>query len=217
MAWRGTALFIVAVAGLLIALKEPGLVLQGFVLVSFAMLGVFAALVARRNGRVEPSDRRLLRVPDALRGLRRLARLRLRNPFDEFEDAEEEIVVDPRADEEQSVERPDDTDVARRLIDRLAPPASDPTDDLGPWTHEEFLAELLREGEDLRSLGRLVKSDLGAYTTQLAKGLAAARAGRYEECSLSMQLANQRLRAQLQAALARELPTLRSSLSFPRR
>jgi hypothetical protein len=217
MAWRGTALSILAIAGLLVALKEPGLVLQGFVLVSFAMLGVFAALVARRNGRWEPSQRERPRLPAALRDLRRLVTLYRRDPLADLEVDRATIEEDPWADEEQAVPHRDDPGVARELIDRLAPPAVDPIDDLGPWTHEEFLAELLREGEDLRSLGRLVKVDLGAYTTQLANGLAAARAGRYEECGLSLQLANQRLRGQLQDDLAKEWPTLRSSLSFGRR
>lgn len=189
-------------------------------MISFGMLGVFAVLVARRNARSELSDGRLLRIPDALRELKRRATVRRRDPFDAFDDFEgedENIEADPWADEEKAVKRAEDPGVARRLIDRLVPPAGDPTDDLGPWTHEEFLAELLGEGEDLRSLGRLVRLDLGTYTTQLAKSLAAARAGRYEECGLALQLANQRLRAQLEAALAKELPTLGSRPSFQRR
>ena len=217
MAWRGTALFILAIAGLLIALKEPFLVLQGFVMVSFAMLGVFAALVARRNVSWELSARERPRLLAALRDLRRLATLRRRDLLDDFEDDRAAIEEDPWADEEQAVPHQDGPGVARDLIDRLAPPPVDPIDDLGPWSHEEFLAELLREAEDLRSLGRLVKVDLGAYTTQLAQGLAAARAGRYEECGVSLLLANQRLRAQLQDALAKEWPTHRPSLSFGRR
>lgn len=217
MTRRGTALFILAIAGLLIALKEPALVLQGFVMVSFAMLGVFAALVARRTGRRQLSDREWPRLPAALRDLRRLATLGRRDPFDDFADDRAKIEEDPWADEEQAVPHPNGPGVAREVIDRLAPPAVDPINDLGPWTPEEFLADLLREGADLRSLGRLVKVDLGAYTVQLAKGLAAARAGRYEECGLSLQLANQRLRGQLQDALAKEWPTHRSSRSLGRR
>ena len=106
--------------------------------------------------------------------------------------------------------RVEDHAMARRLAQRLAPPAPDAAVDGRRSAHHETFAELLREGEDLRALGRLLKLDLNAYGSQLAKGLAAARAGRFEQCGLYLQVANERLRFQVHAALAEELLSLRT-------
>lgn len=190
-------------------------------MVAFAVLGVFAALVARRNVGSEPPVRRLTRVPDALRELKNLLRVPRSDPFDDFDDFDDvplQAHVDPWTAREKVVDRREDQDpsVARQLVQRLAPPAGDPIDELGPLSDQEVLAELLREGEDLRSLGRLLKVDLAAYTMQLSKALSAARIGRLEECDLSLQAANVRLRQRLESAVAKELPRLKS-LSFQRR
>jgi len=97
-----------------------------------------------------------------------------------------------------------------RLLSQLpAPPAPDTALDHRS-SHNETFAELLREGEDLRALGRLLKLDLTPYGNQLSKALAAARAGRFEQCGLYLQVANERLRFQVHAALAEELLSLRS-------
>src|SRR5207302_650568 len=119
------------------------------------------------------------------------------------------IPSDPRP-EEEDVVRVEDHAMARRLAQRLAPPAPDAAVDGRRSAHHETFAELLREGEDLRALGRLLKLDLNAYGSQLAKGLAAARAGRFEQCGLYLQVANERLRFQVHAALAEELLSLRT-------
>src|SRR5438132_11213846 len=72
--WRSTVLFIVAVAGILFAVATRSLVvLQGLTMIAFAILGVLAVVVVRRGARSIPSDPRLARVADRLRGLRRPA------------------------------------------------------------------------------------------------------------------------------------------------
>lgn len=191
-------------------------------MVAFAGLGVFAALVARKNVGSESPARRLTRVPDALRELKSLMRVPRWDPFDDFDfdldDVPPQASVDPWTTRQRVVEEREDQDptVACELVERLAPLAGDPIDELLPPSHQEVLVELLREGEDLRSLGRLLKVDLDAYTKQLSKALSAARIGRLEECDLSLQFANVRLRERLESAIAKELPRFRS-LSFQRR
>ena len=72
-------------------------------------------------------------------------------------------------------------------------------------SRRESFTELLREGEDLRTLARLLKLDLTTYGNQLTKGLASARQGRFDQCGLYLQVANERLRFQVHAALAEAL------------
>ena len=208
--WRSTVLFIVAIAGILLAVATRSLVvLQALTMVSFALLGVFAVVLVRRGAHSIPSDPRLARVADRLRELRRLAAAARQNSLDNLDGGSQEIDVYPWP-EEEDVVRVEDHSMARRLAERLAPPAPDATVEGRRSAHHETFAELLREGEDLRALGRLLKLDLNAYGSQLSKGLAAARSGRFEQCGLYLQVANERLRFQVHAALAEELLSLRT-------
>src|SRR5216117_145729 len=208
MHWRSAVLLIVAGAGILIAIAAPKLiVLQSLVMVSSAMLGVVAVVLVRRGARSQPSDPRIARVSQRLHELRRLAAARQQS-LANLDGNPESIAVYPWP-EEEDVVRVEDHSVARRLTERLAPPAPDTALDHRS-SHNETFAELLREGEDLRALGRLLKLDLTPYGNQLSKALAAARAGRFEQCGLYLQVANERLRFQVHAALAEELLSLRS-------
>src|SRR5213079_1268008 len=176
--WRSTVLFIVAVAGILFAVATRSLVvLQGLTMIAFAILGVLAVVLVRRGARSIPSDPRLARVADRLRELRRLAASARQDSLEHLDGGRQTINVYPWP-EEEDVVRVEDHAMARRLAQRLAPPAPETAVDHRP-SHNETFAELLREGEDLRALGRLLKLDLTAYGNQLSKALAAARAGRF--------------------------------------
>src|SRR6059058_6257175 len=210
MHWRSAVLLIVAGAGILIAIAAPKLiVLQSLVMVSSAMLGVVAVVLVRRGARSLPSDPRIARVSQRLHELRRLAAAARQQSLANLDGNPESIAVYPWP-EEEDVVRVEDHSMARRLAERLAPHAPDAAVEGRRSAHHETFAELLREGEDLRALGRLLKLDLNAYGSQLAKGLAAARAGRFEQCGLYLQVANERLRFQVHAALAEELLSLRT-------
>ncbi|TLZ97050.1 MAG: hypothetical protein E6J99_09810, partial [Methanobacteriota archaeon] len=187
MHWRSAVLLIVAGAGILIAIAAPKLiVLQSLVMVSSAMLGVVAVVLVRRGARSLPSDPRIARVSQRLHELRRLAAAARQQSLANLDGNPESIAVYPWP-EEEDVVRVEDHSVARRLTERLAPPAPETSVDHRP-SHNETFAELLREGEDLRALGRLLKLDLTAYGNQLSKALAAARAGRFEQCGLYLQV-----------------------------
>lgn len=216
MAWRGLALVVVIAAGAFAAVMEPWLILQGFVLVSFALLGVFAALLLRRSTRPEAVALGAARVASGLRELRRVA-VSVRPQTFGFPKRTPQPVSSPRPRERKAGPPQDDQAGARQLIQRLAPPASETGDNLEPLSQREMLAELLREAEDLRSLGRLLKLDLTGYAGQVAQGLQAAQAGRLDECILSVQFANTRLRAYVQGALVKALPSFRANLALRRR
>jgi len=208
--WRSAVLFVVAVAGILFAVANRSLVvLQGLTMVAFALLGVLAVILVRRGAAAIPSDPRLSRVADRLRELRRLAAAARQDSLENLDGGRQTIDVYPWP-EEQDVVRVEDHSMARRLAERLAPPAPDAAVEGRRSAHHETFAELLREGEDLRALGRLLKLDLNPYGNQLSKGLASARAGRFEQCGLYLQVANERLRYQVHAALAEELLSLRT-------
>lgn len=214
MAWRGLALFLMAVGGLVFALRYPQLLLQGFVIVSFGMLGIFAALLIARHSHSNPMNRLPPFVTDSLREIRRLASLARPAPAPtldrrgaeavQWPDEEEDIAV-PRV-----VERTAAHATARQLTDRLAPRFIEVVDELGPLSPQEVVTELLREAEDLRSLGRLLRLDLTGFGNRISRGLAAARAGRLEDCALALQVANERLRAEVQAAVEKALSEVRA-------
>ena len=225
---RALVILIAAVAAVVaaVAYARSGVaIVPGLVMVVFAILGALAVLFVVRA--LEPSPAPSVTVEtDSLRELRRLAteaKPNLRQSFGEshgpievygwpeFEDTRQE----PRTVFPSSV-RGDDQTIARHLRERLAPPAPEMTPDLAPTSRQEVLSELVREGEDLRSLGRMLELDLTSYGSLLSKGLAAARVNRLDECGLILQLANEKLRVQVQAALADELFTLRTRPSSNR-
>jgi hypothetical protein len=219
MAWRGLALVLVSIAGLVAAYKAPGPLLQGFVIVSFGMLGAFAALIVARSHRSSPLNRLSPFVTDTLREIRRLASRTRPTPAPYPAPGGVDVVQWP--DEEDGgvpevIERTAAHTTARQLADRLAPRVVEVVDELGPLSPQEVVTELLREAEDLRSLGRLLRLDLTAYGNRISRGLAAARAGRLEDCALALQVANERLRAEVQAAVEKELSQARTDSAFRR-
>ena len=215
MAWRGLALVGLTLAGLVVALRAPGLLLQAFVIASFALLGVFVALLVVQRNHPDVLDRMSPMLTDGIREIRRLASTV--RPAPAPDDRRGRIDVVPWDEEDPTpIATVDEHATARQLTDRLAPRVTEVVDELGPLSPQEIIVDLRREGEDLRSLGRLLRLDLTAYGHRISRGLAAARAGRFEECALALQVANERLRADVQAALERELPKVRSSLALRR-
>jgi hypothetical protein len=215
MAWRGLALVLVSIAGLIFALKAPGLVLQGFVVASFGLLGVFAALLVVGRNRSSRLNRWTPMIADGIRGIKSLASIaRSVPPPANREDRIEVVPWD--AEEPKPVATLDEHATARHLTDRLVPRVAEVIDELGPLSPREAMTELRREGDDLRSLARLLRLDLTAYGSRISRGLAAARAGRFEECALALQVANERLRADVQEALEKELPRVQSHMPFRR-
>jgi hypothetical protein len=226
---RALVILIAAVAAIVaaVAYTRSGVaIVPGLVMVVFAMLGALAVLFVVRSLEPSPVPTVTAVETDSLRELRRLATEakpnlqqsfgETRGPIEvygwpEFQDTRQE----PRTVFPSSV-RGDDQTIARHLRERLAPPAPEMTPDLVPASRQEVLSELVREGEDLRSLGRMLELDLTAYGSLLSKGLAAARMNRLDECGLILQLANEKLRVQVQTALADELFTLRTRPSSSR-
>lgn len=214
MAWRGLALVLVSIAGLMFALKAPGLLLQAFVVASFGLLGVFAALIVVGRSRPGPLVRWTPVISEGVQGIRRLASVA--RPVPAADRLDRVNVVPWEEDDPSPVATLDEHATARQLTDRLAPRVAELVDELGPLSPQEAMIELRREGDDLRSLARLLRLDLTAYGSRISRGLAAARAGRYEECALALQVANERLRADVQEALERELPRVQSHVAFRR-
>jgi hypothetical protein len=215
MAWRGLALLLVAIAGLVAALRVPGLLLQIFVVASFGLLGVFAALLVVQRSNPDALSRWSPKLTDRIRDLSRFAPVPRRVPDAEVQRGRVDVV--PWDDDDPlPVATVDEHATARQLADKLAPRVAEIVDELGPLSPHEVIAELRREGEDLRSLGRLLRLDLTPYGSRISRALAAARAGRFEECALALQVANERLRAEVQTALEKELPRVRSGLTLRR-
>jgi hypothetical protein len=226
---RGFVLLIAAVAAIVaaVAYVRSGVALvPGLVMVVFAMLGALAVVFVMRALEASPVPTVTAVETDSLRELRRLAteaRPNLQRSFGE-EHGPVEVYGWPELQEARqephtvfpSSVRGDDQTIARHLRERLAPPAPEMTPDLAPSSRQEILSELVREGEDLRSLGHMLELDLTAYGNLLSKGLAAARVNRLDECGLILQLANERLRVQIQSALADELFALRTRPSSNR-
>jgi len=188
---------------------KSAVALPAVVMVSFAVLGLFAFSLVRRNVHGLPrlfrdswdfdDLRDILRRPSAVHGESVDTPEILRGPIEVFprQEAEEDTKMDEHA-------------LARHLTAVLATPTVE-RESAGPRAvSREFLAELVRESKDLQALGRLLKLDLTNYGTQLSKGLSAARNDRLAECALVLQLANERLRARVQGALAKELSPLKS-------
>jgi hypothetical protein len=214
---RSHSLLAVAVVAILVALAAANLAtLMAVVVPSFGLLGLFAIGLFRGIGRSGRQDPRMARVSERLRELRRLAATARNEPVEPVAWGSQAVDVYPWPDEEE--EEPQEADIvrvegqslARRLTERLAPPAPEAIMEGRRSSRRESFAELLREGEDLRTLARLLKIDLTAYGIQLTKGLDSARLGRFEQCGLYLQVANERLRFQVHSALAEALLASRS-------
>jgi hypothetical protein len=214
---RSHSLLAVAVVAILVALAAANLAtLMAVVVPSFGLLGLFAIGLFRGIGRSGRQDPRMARVSERLRELRRLAATARNEPVEPVNWERQAVDVYPWPDEEEDepqegdIVRVEEQSLARRLTERLAPPAPEAIMEGRRSSRRDSFAELLREGEDLRTLARLLKIDLTAYGIQLTKGLESARLGRFEQCGLYLQVANERLRFQVHSALAEALLTSRS-------
>jgi len=209
---------VVTVTAILVAFAAANLAaLLAAVVPSFGLLGLFAVGLFRGIGRSSRQDPRVARVSERLRELRRLAAATRNEPVDPVDWPSQKVDMYPWPEEDEETDEPEDDlvrieeqSLARRLTERLVPPAPEGIMEGRRSTRRESFSELLQEGEDLRTLARLLKIDLTAYGTQLNKGLAAAKSGRFEQCGLYIQVANERLRFQVHAALAEALLSSRS-------
>lgn len=204
----GALLFILFIAGLSIAVASSNggaPALQAFVLVSFAVIGLLAVVlvskslqpVATMGGAADrfggsAAIRRLLDGPAAVRSGGGTPAIEARAPS-EMED-EADLLMDEAA-------------LARRLLGRIA--ATPPGMQAGTAVGRTVLAGLVREGENLRLLARLLRIDLTSYRAQMEEGLAAAARKRFDECAELLRIANDRLRETLEFAFAEQLTSLR--------
>ena len=205
-----TTLFIVMIAATasgVAVLAGPSLAVQVFITVAFALLGLLTVLLVRRNLMPALSDRTRLWGRDTFRQLRRLSSSIVQGPSTPFPELAGPIEVYESPEQAQQV-RTDQTEVARRLVERLA---SRVPEEARGKTRNEVLGLLIQEGEDLQSLGRLIKIDLAVYDRLVSEALGAARMNRFAESILNLQLANERLRALVESAFAKNLTTLGSA------
>lgn len=210
---RSTLLLVAAAGGLIAAVKAPGLVLEGSILISSAMLGIFAVLLVQRRTSPSLANPRLAALSDRLEQLKHLAAAAKRAPLADLDDVER-IRIEPWPEEELEGPSLGESSIARQLSDRLAPPADSLVNEDSRSSVRAALSEQLREGEDLRRLGQLLRLNLDAYGHRVSKGLACARAGRFDQCVVVLQIANARLRSQIESALEGEVSTLRTEAAF---
>jgi hypothetical protein len=204
---RTTLLFIVMIGATAVGvslLGGPSIAVQIFVTVAFALMGLLTVLLVRRNLLPALTDRTRLWGRDTFRQLRRLTSSIVQGPSTPFPELAGPIEVYETPEDARGV-RADQSEVARRLVERLAPRV--PEDARGQ-KRNEFLGRLIREGEDLQSLSRLLKIDLAVYERLVSEALGAARVNRFAESILNLQLANERLRSLVESAFARHLSTL---------
>src|SRR5207247_3076509 len=120
-------------------------VLHGLSQTAFAVLVLLAVLPVPCGVRSIPSDPRLARVADRLRELRRLAASARQDSLEHLDGGGQTINVYPWP-EEEDVVRVEDHAMARRLAQRLAPPAPDAAVDGRRSAHPETFPAVLREG-----------------------------------------------------------------------
>src|SRR5436853_1033513 len=137
--------------GILAALAAANLLMkQATIGPSLALVGMFAIGLFRTFGRSGRQDPRVARVSERLRELRRLA-ASVRNEPADTADWEDPQTVDvyPWPDEEDEPEEDDlvrveEQSLARRLTERLAPPAPEAIMEGRQSSRREGFTELLR-------------------------------------------------------------------------
>jgi hypothetical protein len=213
---RTTLLLIVLIAATAFGvslLGAPSLAVQIFVTVAFALLGLFTVLLLKRNLFPALADRTRLWGRDTFRQLRRMTSSIVQGPSTPFPELAGPIEVYETPEDAREI-RTDQSEVARRLVERLVPRVPE---DARVQKRNEFLGRLIREGEDLQSLGRLLKIDLTVYDRLVSEALGAARMNRFAESILNLQLANERLRSLVESALAKNLSALGSARARKRK
>lgn len=188
-------------------LGAPALAVEIFVTLAFVLLGVLTVLAVKRNLVPALADRTKSWGRETFQQLRRLTSSIVQGPSTPFPELAGPIEV-YETPEEAKEGRTDQAQVARRLVERLAPRV--PAEARGE-TRNEFLGRLIGEGEDLQALSRLVKINLTVYDRRVSEALGAARMNRFAESILKLQLANERLRSLVESALSRHLSILGSA------
>jgi hypothetical protein len=207
---RATLLLIILFAGVgfgTLMIGGSSLVVQVVVVVAFALLGLLTVLLVRRTVLPVLADRTKSWGRDTFRELRRLTSSIVQGPSTPFPELAGPVEVYEWPEDAKKI-RSDQSGVAHRLVGRLVPRLPE---DVRGKSRSDVLARLIQEGEDLQSLGRLVKIDLAPYDRLVSEALGAARKNRFAEAILNLQLANERLRSMIESALAKELATLASA------
>ena len=207
---RATLLLIILFGGVgfgVLMIGGSSLVVQVIVVVAFALLGLLTVLLVRRTVLPVLADRTRSWGRDTFRELRRLTSSIVQGPSTPFPELAGPVEVYEWPEDAKKI-RSDQSEVAHRLVDRLVPRLPE---DVRGKSRSDVLARLIQEGEDLQSLGRLVKIDLAPYDRLVTEALGAARKNRFAEAILNLQLANERLRSMIESALAKELATLVSA------
>jgi hypothetical protein len=207
---RATLLLIILFAGVgfgTLMIGGSSLVVQVVVVVAFALLGLLTVLLVRRTVLPVLADRTKSWGRDTFRELRRLTSSIVQGPSTPFPELAGPVEVYEWPEDAKKI-RSDQSGVAHRLVGRLVPRLPE---DVRGKSRRDVLARLIQEGEDLQSLGRLVKIDLAPYDRLVSEALGAARKNRFAEAILNLELANERLRSMIESALAKELATLASA------
>jgi hypothetical protein len=207
---RATLLLIILFAGVgfgTLMIGGSSLVVQVVVVVAFALLGLLTVLLVRRTVLPVLADRTKSWGRDTFRELRRLTSSIVQGPSTPFPELAGPVEVYEWPEDAKKI-RSDQSGVAHRLVGRLVPRLPE---DVRGKSRSDVLARLIQEGEDLQSLGRLVKIDLAPYDRLVSEALGAARKNRFAEAILNLELANERLRSMIESALAKELATLASA------
>ncbi|HWM51302.1 MAG TPA: hypothetical protein VNO76_08160 [Thermoplasmata archaeon] len=207
---RATLLLIILFGGVgfgALMIGGSSLVVQVVVVVAFALLGLLTVLLVRRTVLPVLADRTRSWGRNTFRELRRLTSSIVQGPSTPFPELAGPVEVYEWPEDAKKI-RSDQSEVAHRLVDRLVPRLPE---DVRGKSRSDVLARLIQEGEDLQSLGRLVKIDLAPYDRLVTEALGAARKNRFAEAILNLQLANERLRSMIESALAKELATLVSA------
>jgi len=201
------SLFIVA------ALTTAGSTLLGaFVLLALLVLAGFAAVVVSRSVRAELvpdveveqlKDIGQLRRLAAHYGLSRLGTAHdLRRRIASYHWRERQI---------EGIAMEDKEHLGRALVERLVrqPTLASPGE--SNRANRRALRRLVDEAGDLGILARLLRIDVSAYGALAGKAREAAEEGRLRDCVLIVQLANERLRAALEAEITKHPEFLRTS------
>ena len=210
MQMRLTLLLIIVSAGVgfgALVMGGSSPVVQVVVVVAFALLGLLTVLMIRRTVIPVLADRTRSWGQDTFRELRRLTSSIVQGPTTPFPELAGPVEVYEWPEDAKKI-RSDQSEVSRHLVDRLIPRLPE---DVRGKSRDEVLSRLIQEGEDLQSLGRLVKIDLAPYDRLVSEALGAARKNRFAEAILNLQLANERLRSMIEATMTRELATLVSA------
>lgn len=187
------------------ALTTAGSALLGaFLLISVGILAGLGLILVTRSVRVElVPDAKVGRLQD-LQQLRRLAAHYRLSRFGNAQDLRRRIAsYHWRERRIEGVVAQDEEHLGRALVERLVPQPTPTTPGESNRANRRRLRPLLDEASDLRILAYLLKVDVRPYSVLAAKATKMAESGGMRECVLIVQLANERLRAALEAEITK--------------